>query len=109
MTDLQTQPEHEMVGIILNTGRMYSAFTRPPASTATSKMVRIVRDGLADCDTPEQAADWVLNFAIRFAAYHAEPVFDMHGNGPVCSYCGGLWPVCGHSHMSGVLDGDEDE
>lgn len=77
----------------------------PPPVVATSKFIREVRAalGIADDDRAREAADWIVDKMERFGASTAEPVFDMQGNGPRCSWCGTIWPLCGHHHQSEVM------
>lgn len=84
--------------------------SKPAPYQATMKFVREVRDELElDDDAAVKAADWILNKMERFGANTAQPMFDMDGNGPNCSWCGMIWPLCGHHHMSSNLPDDEDE
>jgi len=93
----------EFDGVILNTGQTRPVMSRPPEVQAASRFVIEVRDalGLSDEAAPA-AADWVLNKMERYGASQARPVFDTEGNGPECSWCGQIWPLCGHHHMSAV-------
>lgn len=43
-----------------------------------------------------------------YGASTARPVFDMDGSGTQCSYCGAIWPLCGHHHLS-TMPTDDDE
>lgn len=81
----------------------------PPKVVATKKFITEVRDALdLDDDTKATlAADWIADKMERFGASMAEPVFDMDGNGPVCSWCKVIWPLCGHQHQSVILHDDE--
>jgi len=96
--------------VILTTGQTRPVMSRPPEMQAASKFVIEVRDalGLSDESAPA-AADWVLNKMERYAASQARPVFDTEGNGPQCSWCGQIWPLCGHHHMSAVRYPEDDE
>lgn len=82
--------------------------SKPPSLTATKKFIRHIQDGLEDL-SPEDAGDWVLNLMERYGARTAQPMFDMEGNGPSCSWCGMIWPLCGHHHMSEEINDDEEE
>ena len=53
-------------------------------------------------------ADWAADWGERLGARTARPVFDMDGSGPQCSYCGAIWPLCGHHHLS-TMPTDDDE
>lgn len=77
--------------------------SRPAPLIATNLFVREVQEALNDKTSQEQA-DWVLNKMESFAAFFAQPVFDMEGGGPLCSFCTAIWPLCGHHHMSGLSD-----
>jgi hypothetical protein len=82
----------------------------PPRVVASAAFIREVRVALAidDDDQARVVADWIVDKMERFGARSAEPVFDMKGNGPKCSWCGMIWPLCGHHHQSAVdLDDDE--
>lgn len=80
----------------------------PPAPIATDDFIREVADALnLDGDAAREAADWIVGKLDRYAAWHAEPVFDMDGAGPVCSYCKAIWPLCGHHHQSAALPDEE--
>lgn len=46
------------------------------------------------------------DYGERFGAAIATPSFNMDGSGPVCSWCGEWWPLCGHHRAS--LDRDDD-
>lgn len=70
-----------------------------------------VREALhiEDDDRAREAADWIIDKMERFGARSAEGVFDLQGNGPKCSWCGMIWPLCGHHHQSEVqFDDDAD-
>lgn len=77
--------------------------SRPPDPIANKVFVDEVRHALGiEGDAAVRAADWILGKMERYAAWHAQPVFTLDGNGPVCSLCGTLWPLCGHHHLSGA-------
>ncbi len=84
--------------------------SHPPRLVASAKFIREVRHALdiTDDDKARHAADWVIDKMERFGARTAEGVFDMKGNGPKCSWCGVIWPLCGHHHQSEVIDGEDD-
>jgi hypothetical protein len=83
----------------------------PPRQVASSKFIREVKHALdiTDEDRARVVADWVIDKMERFGAATARGVFDMNGNGPQCSWCGVIWPLCGHHHQSEVIDEDEEE
>lgn len=84
--------------------------SRPPTHQASKKFILDVRDALElDDDQALKASDWIIDKMERFGAYYARPVFLMDGTGPCCSWCGTIWPLCGHHHQSGNLDGEGDE
>jgi hypothetical protein len=109
MTD-QPTAESEFTAIIITDGENRPVMAKPRPFKATKKFIAHVQDNLG---TPDEravdAADWVLNLMERYAAQYARPVFDMEGNGPQCSLCSMIWPLCGHHHMSSNLPPDEDE
>lgn len=77
----------------------------PPKVQAADRFVTAMANELDDLATlpiraRREIADWVLNFAERFAVMDARPVFDMDGNGPQCSTCTQPWPLCGHHHLT---------
>lgn len=94
----------EWEGIFLpaETGR--AVMSMPPRMRASAAFVREVRDALnLDTDAAADAADWIADKMERFGAAFAQPVFDMDGNGPICSWCTTVWPLCGHHHISAML------
>ncbi len=81
----------------------------PPRVKASKKLILEVRDALGlDDDAAVKAADWIADKMERFGAFSAHMSFDAEGNGPQCSWCGMVWPLCGHHHLSGWGD-DEPE
>lgn len=92
----------EFHGIAITPGESRPLMSRPPRLIASAKFIREVRDalGIEDYDRAREAADWVLDKMERFGARTAQPMFDMEGNGPRCSWCGGIWPLCGCHHLS---------
>lgn len=109
ITNPLPDPKTEFSQIAFEPGGNRPVMSRPPAFQATKKFIQEVQDelGLTDDQAPA-AADWVLNKMERYAAQYARPVFDMEGNGPQCSMCSMIWPLCGHHHLSAELDEDED-
>lgn len=84
--------------------------SKPPAYKATKKFALYIRDNLGiPEDRMYEAADWVANLMERYGAQFAKPVIDMEGNGPICSFCSMIWPLCGHQHMSAELDDGDGE
>lgn len=102
--------ETEFTGIFMGSTESRPVMSKPRPMQATKKLIREVQEalGIPD-DKAEEAADWVANKMERFGAASAQPVFDMEGSGPNCSWCGAIWPLCGHHHMSHNLPDDEDE
>ncbi|WP_017791898.1 hypothetical protein [Leucobacter salsicius] len=99
----------EFDGILIATGGSRPLMSKPPEFKAARVFVDRV---MAELDVPDREraefmADWIVNFAERFGASAAQPMFDMEGNGPQCSWCGQIWPLCGHHHMSEEISDDE--
>ena len=82
--------------------------SKPGRYQATRKVIREVMDvtGITDEAKAIEVADWLVNKMERYAAHTARGVFDMDGNGPQCSWCGTIWPLCGHHHMSDERESD---
>ena len=98
-----TTDDHPYVDIFM-AGESRPVMSKPPRLTATTNLIRIIEDAQRDNPTPELFADWLANFMEGYAALDAKPVFDMEGNGPVCSTCFTIWPLCGHYRMSAEAD-----
>lgn len=83
--------------------------SKPPRVQASKKLIQEVADALHidDDDAAREAADWIADKMERFGARTARGVIDMDGNGPQCSWCSAIWPLCGCSHLSEVDLGDE--
>ena len=83
----------------------------PPTVQATDQLVLETRLALDEtAGDPERMAQWIAERIEEFGALQATPVFDMEGNGPMCSWCSAFWPLCGHAKRSELLeDGDGDE
>ena len=77
----------EVTGIIAGTRGEQHPLTR------AMRRVKASAEEFTDVDS-----DW----AERLGASRSRPVSDMHGNGPLCSWCGAIWPLCGHHHTSEV-------
>lgn len=100
----------EFTAIIITEGGTRPVMSKPKPFIATKKFIQHVEENLnIPEDQATAAADWVLNLMERYGANSAQPVFDMEGNGPMCSWCGMIWPLCGHHHMSSNLGPDEEE
>ena len=95
----------EFEGIFLYGSEQRPVMSRPPMPQASDKLIGMVRDGLdiEDLDQARETADWIAALLERFGASCAQPVLDTDGAGPVCSYCGQIWPLCGHHHLSEML------
>lgn len=99
----------EFEGIFLPSESSRPVMSPPPAPQASARFVAEVRDALGlDDAAAATAADWIANKMERFAAATAQPVFDMDGNGPMCSTCTTIWPLRGHHHLSHDLPTDEE-
>ena len=92
----------EFSEIMQSTGESRPVMSVPPRVIASAKFIREVQRELdiADDDRAREAADWIIDKMERFGAYTARRVFDLEGNGPQCSCCGGIWPLCGHHHQA---------
>lgn len=102
----------EFDGILIPQGGNRPLMSYPPEFKAARVFVDrvMVELDVPDRERAEVMADWIVNFAERFGAYQAGPMFDMDGNGPQCSWCGQIWPLCGHHHMTGRnLEEDDDD
>lgn len=101
--------DNEFEGIFLGATETRPLMSKPKPMLATKKLIREVQDalGIPD-DKATEAADWVANKMERFGASSAAPIFSMEGSGPSCSWCGMIWPLCGHHHMSTNLPDEED-
>ncbi|WP_030149431.1 hypothetical protein [Mycetocola saprophilus] len=98
----------EFDGIFVVVGQQ-KPMSPPPTPLASVKFVREVKDALGlDDDAAPAAADWVVGKLHRFLAIDAQPVFDMEGQGPLCSACFMFWPLCGH-HVLSEWSPDADE
>lgn len=93
--------QDEFAGIMLSSGDSRPVMSHPPKMAASKAFVREVQDVLDSADgSVEALADWVVDKMERFGALMAEPMFDTEGNGPLCSWCKTIWPLCGHQHQS---------
>ena len=104
------EDEGEFAEIFVAESGNRPVMSKPPRLLASAKFIREVREALSieDDERAREAADWIADKMERFGARFAQPVFDLKGNGPICSWCGVIWPLCGHHHLSGVLDEDTD-
>jgi len=99
----------EFEGSMIVTQGSRPPMSKPPMPRAAKKVVDEVRMLLAGDPTAEDIADWFVAKAERYAMYHARPVFDMDGRGPVCSLCSMVWPLCGCHHYASGLDDEGDD
>lgn len=77
---------------------------KPVPAQASKKFQQIIEDAQRANLDAKSFADWVANYMEGYAALFAHPSFDASEGsktgGPQCSFCGAIWPLCGHSHMS---------
>lgn len=92
----------EFSEIIQSAGESRPVMSVPPRVIASAKFIREVQRELdiVDDDRAREAADWIIDKMERFGAYTARAVFDLDGIGPQCSWCGAIWPLCGHHHQA---------
>lgn len=89
-------------------GRPTGPFERPAPMRATKRLMEIVEDAQRTNPAAADFADWLANFMEGYGALFAQPVMDMAGNGPRCSFCWAApWPICGHHHMSNEAGGEQ--
>lgn len=77
----------------------------PPTARPSPRLVRRVERVLESATSAQDVAEWVADFMERYAANFAHPCFDASADdgpvqGPECSLCGMLWPLCGHGKLS---------
>lgn len=65
----------------------------------TPEFVREVEWAMEGASVRE-VAQWIVDRIEEHGSQHAREVMDMDGNGPFCSYCGGLGFMCGHPERS---------
>lgn len=107
MTDEEVKPdrpEGEFDGIGTYSSHKRELMSKPLTLEATNKLIREVMDvtGITDLGKATEVADWLLNKMERYGARTAQLMFDVDGAGPLCSWCGEIWPLCGHHHMSEI-------
>lgn len=90
----------EFAGIFVTSGVPRAPMSRPPRVQASRLFASEVQQVIEEATSTEQIADWIADKMERFGALMAEPMFDTHGNGPICSWCKTIWPLCGHHHVS---------
>lgn len=105
---METTPRSEFEGIFEPTPSR-PVMSKPQRMKASKEFVHEVAAmlGVQHSEDATEAADWIADKMERFGARTARPVFDMHGNGPQCSWCGAIWPLCGDAHLSEELDDEE--
>ena len=104
--DPYSEPEFE--GVFAPPVRPQRLMSMPPRMRPTEKLVDQVRVACdLDHETAIRVAGWAADWAERLGASGAEPVFDLDGNGPKCSWCGAFWPLCGHHHLSSAISKEE--
>ena len=105
----QVVVEREFEGIF-EPGEKRPLMSKPSRVFASKKLIREVAEALniADEDVARDTADWIADKMERFGARTARGVLDLEGNGPVCSWCSTIWPLCGCAHLSEVDFGDDD-
>lgn len=95
--------EDEFKGILVpasGTPERRPVMSHPPRYVASRDFTLEVSDLLDRSAGPQDVADWIVDKMERFGALMAEPMFDTEGNGPICSWCKTIWPLCGHHHQS---------
>ena len=100
-------PEFE--GIFTTQGGTRPVMSRPPRVMPTAKLIYQIRTACdLDDAAAERVADWAADWHERAGAYGAKPVFDLEGSGPCCSWCGAIWPLCGHHHLAASTETSAD-
>lgn len=107
---MSTKPD-EFAGILIDTSGPRRPMSMPPSYKAARVFVdRVMHElNITDRERAETAADWIVNLMERYGARSALPVFSLEGEGPCCSWCGMIWPLCGHHHMSAEIQDEGDE
>lgn len=109
-TDPAPKPESEFDHIFIGHPWATEFLARPPKVQASKKLIRMIADAQAEHDTPERFADWVADLMERYGARSAQGCFFLEDDsGPRCSWCTGMWPLCGHHHLSEEISTDEDD
>ena len=67
-----------------------------------------VDDDHRDHPTALAFGDWLADYLESYGAASAQGVFTIDGAGPVCSWCGNIWPLCGHHHLTSQEATDKD-
>ena len=101
MTTWNPYDEPEFEGIFERPAARRPVMSQPPRMLPSRKLIDQVR---VACDlddaTAERVAYWAADWGERLGARTSRPVFDLDGLGPQCSWCGQVWPLCGHCHQS---------
>ena len=109
MTTWDPYDEPEFEGIFERQSNR-PVMTMPPRMVPSAKLVAQIRIACdLDHATAERVAYWAADWGERLGARTAQPVIDMDGSGPICSWCGMLWPLCGHHHLSEEINHDDEE
>lgn len=95
---------YDYTGIFAENPTPRTMFGPPRHARASKKLMRVIEDAQREHDTPEAFADWLADYLEGYGALFAHPSMDMSEGAsdlaPQCSFCGGLWVVCGHDHLS---------
>ena len=101
MTTWNPYDEPEFEEIFETPAASRPVMSQPPRMLPSRKLIDQVR---VACDlddaTAERVAYWAADWGERLGACTSRPVFDLDGLGPQCSWCGQVWPLCGHHHQS---------
>ena len=101
-------PAQEFEGIFLvapSTPEVRPVMSMPSRVVASKRFISEVIEMLEESGADKtKVADWIADKMERFAASFAKPVIDMDGNGPICSFCSVIWPLCGHHLHSAELE-----
>lgn len=96
--------QDEFDGILLpapGTPETRPVMSPPPRYVAARSFVSEVAALLDSTDDVQEIADWIIGKMERYGSASALPMFTTEGEGPCCSWCGVVWPLCGH-HLNSV-------
>lgn len=103
---------YEFDGWLIAPTEVRPLMSKPPTYQASKAAIAAVSDAVERADGDMTAlADWLVNLMERYGARSAKPAFIVvhgDGTGPCCSWCGAIWPMCGHHHFARP-DSDDDE